>query len=71
MASDSTCVFTTRFLKYSSVFTVSEDYPGTGIGLAMVQKAMERMGGTVWAESELGVGAIFYLQLPLVSTGDR
>ncbi len=42
-----------------------EDYPGTGIGLAMVQKAMERMGGRVWAESQLGMGAVFYLQLPL------
>jgi PAS domain S-box-containing protein len=42
-----------------------EDYPGTGIGLAMVQKAMERMRGRVWAESRLGAGAVFYLQLPL------
>ncbi|PTR16871.1 PAS domain S-box-containing protein [Nitrosospira sp. Nsp2] len=44
-----------------------EDYPGTGIGLAMVQKAMERMGGRVWAESQLGAGAVFFLQLPLSS----
>jgi signal transduction histidine kinase len=44
-----------------------EEYPGTGIGLAMVQKAMERMGGRVWAESQLGAGAVFFLQLPLSS----
>jgi PAS domain S-box-containing protein len=44
-----------------------EDYPGTGIGLAMVQKAMERMGGRVWAESQLDAGAVFFLQLPLSS----
>jgi signal transduction histidine kinase len=44
-----------------------EEYPGTGIGLAMVQKAMERMGGRVWAESQLGAGAVFFLQLPLLS----
>jgi signal transduction histidine kinase len=31
----------------------------------MVQKAMERMGGRVWAESQVGAGAVFYLQLPL------
>ena len=43
----------------------AEDYPGTGIGLAMVQKAMERMGGKIWAESEPGAGATFFLQLPL------
>ncbi len=42
-----------------------EEYPGTGIGLAMVHKAMERMGGRVWAESQLGNGAVFFLQLPL------
>lgn len=43
----------------------SEDYPGTGIGLAIVSKAMERMGGRAWAESIPGQGATFYLELPL------
>jgi PAS domain S-box-containing protein len=42
-----------------------EDYPGTGIGLAMVRKAVERMGGCVRAESKPGYGSIFYLELPL------
>jgi signal transduction histidine kinase len=42
-----------------------EDYPGTGIGLAMVRKAVERMGGCVRAESKPGNGSIFYLELPL------
>lgn len=41
-----------------------EDYPGTGVGLAIVRKAMERMGGRVWAESQPGAGATFYLELP-------
>ncbi|MDD5390206.1 MAG: PAS domain S-box protein [Gallionellaceae bacterium] len=41
-----------------------EDYPGTGIGLALVKKAMQRMGGKVWAESAPGAGATFYLELP-------
>ena len=45
----------------------AEDYPGTGVGLAMVRKAMERMGGRVWAESRLGHGATFTLELPEVS----
>jgi PAS domain S-box-containing protein len=40
-----------------------EDYPGTGIGLALVKKAMERMGGRVWAQSVPGEGATFYLEL--------
>jgi PAS domain S-box-containing protein len=42
----------------------SEEYPGTGVGLAMVKKAMERMGGSVWAESEPGRGSVFHIDLP-------
>jgi signal transduction histidine kinase len=42
----------------------AEEYPGTGIGLAMVRKSMERMGGRVWAESKPGEGAAFYLEVP-------
>jgi signal transduction histidine kinase len=42
----------------------ADDYPGTGIGLAIVRKAMERMGGRAWAESKPGEGASFYLEIP-------
>ncbi len=42
----------------------SEQYPGTGVGLAIVRKAMERMGGKAWAQSKPGHGATFYLEIP-------
>jgi len=41
----------------------AEDYPGTGVGLAIVRKAVERMHGQVWAESAKGDGATFYIRL--------
>lgn len=41
-----------------------EDFPGTGIGLAMVSKSVHRMNGKVWAESEPGAGSTFFLELP-------
>ncbi|MCI0745145.1 MAG: MASE1 domain-containing protein [Verrucomicrobia subdivision 3 bacterium] len=40
------------------------DYAGTGIGLAIVRKAAERMGGQTGVESEPGRGSRFWLQLP-------
>ncbi|MEI7983134.1 MAG: ATP-binding protein, partial [Bacteroidota bacterium] len=42
----------------------AEDYVGTGIGLAMVSKAMQRMNGKVWAKSIPGEGSTFYLEIP-------
>lgn len=41
-----------------------DEYPGTGIGLATVKQAVERLGGKVWLESKLGEGSTFYVSLP-------
>ena len=42
----------------------AEEFAGTGVGLAIVRKAVERMQGKVWAESARGQGATFYIRLP-------
>ncbi|HZX74479.1 MAG TPA: ATP-binding protein, partial [Cyclobacteriaceae bacterium] len=53
---------------FDMFYRASENSQGSGLGLYIVKEALQKLGGTIWVESEFKIGSTFTISIPLSNT---
>ncbi len=59
------------FQRFTSINYSGLTTEGTGIGLSISEKIIEKLGGNIWLQSSVGIGSIFYFSIPLMASSQK